>query len=120
LPPPLPFPTPPFPLPPLPPPLPPPDVGEDEGAGLGVEPPEDPPDEPPAEQAAVLFCQDLPAQSMLEDVVPPRKPTDITITAAISTTRTEYSTEVAPRSLRKILLRRFNMPEVSAGSPDAA
>jgi hypothetical protein len=70
------------------------------------------PEDPPAEQAAVLFCQDLPAQSMFEDVVPPRNETERTMTAAMRTTMTEYSTDVAPRSFWDFLMR-LSMPRVS-------
>lgn len=115
---PLPWPTPPFPLfPPLfPPPF--PEVGEGVGVGVG----EDvgvPFEETPAVQAVVLFWMDFPEQSKFEDVVLPRNDTERTITAAIPTTITEYSTAVAPRSFRRIFLRRLNMPVLSGQGPAA-
>jgi hypothetical protein len=76
----------------------------------------DPPDEPPEEQALILVSTDLPAHSTEADVVPPRKPTDNTITAAMKPTMTEYSTAVAPRSFRVRFLIRLNMlPSIGAG-----
>jgi hypothetical protein len=52
------------------------------------------------------FCHDFPVQSMLEFVALPKDATAITMTAAMRTTMTEYSTAVAPRSLRKTLVIR--------------
>lgn len=109
---PLPCPTPPFPLPLFPPPF--PEVGEDVGVDVDV-----PPEEPPAVHAAVVFWMDFPEQSKFEDVVLPRNDTERTITAAIPTTITEYSTAVAPRSFRRTVLRRLNMPVLSGQGPAA-
>jgi hypothetical protein len=99
---PLPFPTPPFPFP-LP-----PDAGEElgEGAGLDEEPPPGVLVPEELTHDVVLFCHDLPAQSMLEFAALPSDATASTITAAIRKTMTEYSTAVAPRSFRRALLSR--------------
>ena len=82
-------------------------VGLDVGVGVDGLPEEE-------AQAAVLFCHDLPVQSRLEEVAPPREETARTITAEMRNTSTEYSTAVAPRSLLNARpnLRRV-MPQVS-------